>query len=142
MAAAAGNKYNAKYSEEDIDLLCIELLDFAENHKSIHFAKFCRMKGFYKSWLLKMCDHHPKLKEAYDEAKELMAAKIGDLCFYDKESGVNANFGKDNLFRYDNEWVAHIKWRAEIQKEQPAKEENKSAFNQWKEEQKSDQSPQ
>jgi len=123
MAAKKNNKYAAKYSEADIDNLCEELMDFAENHKSIFFVKFCRMKGFRKQWLGQMCDHHPKLKEAYAEAKELMAAKIGDLCLYDKESGVNANFGKDNLFRYDKEWKEHMKWKAEIAKNNEAVKE-------------------
>lgn len=142
MAAAKGNNYtlkrkvNPQHTEKQIETLCEELLDYAENNKSIFFVGFCRKKGFYKSWLLRLCDHHPKLKSAYDEAKELMAEKVGNLCFYDKESGVNASFGKDNLFRYDKEWVAHMKWKAEISKEQPRQEENKCAFNDWKNEQK------
>lgn len=142
MAAAKGNNYSAlrknrpTYTNKQIDELCDELIDFAENAKSIYFIKFCRKKGFSRQWLLNLSEHHPNLKEAYEIAKELMAAKVGDLCFYDKESGVNANFGKDNLFRYDKEWVAHMKWKAEISKEQPVKEENKSAFNAWLEAQK------
>jgi len=135
MAAAKGNDYtlqrkvNPQYTQEQIEKLCEELLDYAENNKSIFFVGFCRKKGFYKSWLLRLCDHHPKLKEAYEEAKELMAEKVGNLCFHDKESGVNANFGKDNLFRYDAEWVAHMKWKAEIAREQPPKDESKAAIN-------------
>ena len=131
-------KYHPQYTKEQVKHLCEELLEFAEQDKSIFFVTFCRRKGFYKSWLLKMCDHHPELKEAYEEAKELMAKKVGDLCFYDKESGVNANFGKDNLFRYDKEWVEHMKWKAEISKEQSQKEENKCSFNEWKQQQKAE----
>jgi len=142
MAAAKGNNYSAlrknnkTYTDDEIDVLCEELLDFAENHKSIFFVKFCRMKGFSRQWLLNLCEHHSKLKETYSMARELMASKVGDLCFYDKESGVNANFGKDNLFRYDDEWVAHLKWKADIQKEQPREAENKCAFNEWSQKQK------
>jgi len=136
MAAAKGNNYclkrkvNPQHTPEQIAIICEELLDYAENDKSIFFVGFCRKKGFYKSWLLRLCDHHPELKAAYDEAKELMSQKIGNLCFYDKESGVNANFGKDNLFRYDKEWVAHMKWKADIQKEQPREPQTQGIFNQ------------
>jgi hypothetical protein len=144
MVAAKGNNYalnrkwRPQYTEKQIEDICEELLDFAENDKSIFFVKFCRRKGFTKQWLLKMCDHHPLLALTYEFAKELMSAKIGDLCFNDKESGVNANFGKDNLFRYDKEWIAHMKWKADITKEPLMKEENKGLFNEWKEKQKND----
>lgn len=133
MAAHKGNNYVLKrkwhpqYTEKQIDKLCEELIDFAENHKSIHFAKFCRKKKFTRQWLLETCKTHPELAHAYAEAKELMAAKILDLCFYDKESGVNANFGKDNLFRYDNDWNEHDKWKAEIAKEPVSEDKSKSA---------------
>lgn len=133
MAAKKGNNYtlkrkvNPQRTEADIDKLCEELLDFAENNRSIHFAKFCRKKGFSKQWLLETCSRHPKLAAAYDEAKELMAAKVIDLSFYDKESGVNANFGEKNLFRYDKEWKEHLKWKASLSREQ--KDDSQLSFS-------------
>jgi len=136
MAAAKGNKYNAKYTDKDIERIGAELIDFAEHHKSIHFARFCRRYKKSRQWLLDLSKNYSKFAEYHEIARELMSAKISDLCFYDKESGVNANFGKDNLFRYDKEWVAHMKWKAEIAKEQIKEPENQSAFNEWKQEQK------
>jgi hypothetical protein len=139
MAAAKGNKYtekrkvNPQYTEAQIAKLCEELLDYAENDKSIFFASFCRRKGHGRPWLAKLCDHHPKLKEAYAEAKALMAEKVGNLSFYDKT--VNAYVGMKYLGVYDSEYRDYQKWLAEISKEQPMREQAKGLFNEWKEDQ-------
>ena len=113
MAAAKGNKYAMKFTPDVLEKLGDELIDFAENNKSIHFAKFCRKYKKTRQWLLDICKLHPEFKESYQLARELMSAKISDLSFYDKESGVNATFGKENLFRYDDEWLAHQEKKAQ-----------------------------
>ena len=136
IAAHKGNSYALKYTDDVLEALGEELMEFAEKDRSIHFARFCRKHKRSKQWLLDLSDYHPKFAEYYQIARELMSAKITDLSFYDKESGVNSGFGRDNLFRYDDDWVAHMKWKAEISKESPKEPENQCAFNSWKESQK------
>jgi len=117
MAAKKGNDYALIYTDEVLDKLGEELIDFAENDKSIHFARFCRKYKKSRKWLLEIARCHPKFAEYHQIARELMASKITDLCFYDKESGVNASFGEKNLFRYDDDWNANREWQASLQKQ-------------------------
>jgi hypothetical protein len=138
MPAAPNNQYHKVWTDEELDKLGEELIRFAEFDRSIHWARFCRTHKKSRQWLLDLSKHYPKFNEYYQIARELMSAKISDLCFYDKESGVNSNFGRDNLFRYDDEWVEHIKWKAEIQKDVQGKDNNKCIFNEALKELKAD----
>lgn len=129
MAAAKDNSYALKYTPEVLEKLGEELMDFAENDKSIHFARFCRRHKRSKQWLLDLSRYHPEFAEYYQIARELMSAKITDLSFYDKESGVNASFGEKNLFRYDDDWNNNMKWKEEIKQKQLTKEEAELIIN-------------
>jgi len=129
MPAAPNNQYAKKWTDEELDKLGNELINFAEKDRSIHFARFCRKYKHSKQWLLDLSHAYPKFAKYYQIAREAMSAKISDLCLYDKESGVNSGFGERNLFRYDDEWVEHIKWKAEIQKDTQSKENNRCIFN-------------
>ena len=132
MTAKKENRYAAKYDKGEMDKICEELLDWAENSRSIHFSNFCR-KALKKSrkWLYATAVHYPKLQETIEEAKELLAAKLVDACWHSSESGVNAAFGVQYLPIYDSEFKDLIKWKAEINKEQPTKDINREGFNEW-----------
>lgn len=141
--AMKGNSYASKYLSNDNDTgmtmeeICDALVDFAENSPSIYFSTFCRqVLKKSKTWLEKTSEHYPELKAAIEQARDIMAQKIGDSCFRDKESGVNATFGEKYLAIYDKDYKAFLKWKAEISKEQPVRDEAKAAFLQWEEEQK------
>ena len=127
MAAEKDNKYALKNTPERLKEIGEDLIDFAENDRSIHFARFCRKYKRTRQWLLDLCKQHPEFKDYYQLAKELMSAKITDLSFYDRESQVNAGFGRDNLFRYDDEWVAHMEWKAKLS--QQTSEQIKTTFS-------------
>ena len=96
------NQFARKHSDKEIDAFIKELLDYALNAKSIHFAPFLYNKGLSKSWLLETEQHYPKLKQAHLEAKQLISSKIVNLSFYDKQ--VNAYAGLQYLGVYDKEY--------------------------------------
>lgn len=118
MAAAKGNKYACKYTDKDMQEICDKLLDWAENSKSIHLANFTRkVMGKSKQWLDATAEHYPQLAEAKEEAMDLIAAKMVDACYRDKESGVNATFGEKYLPVYDKEYKALLEWKALLAKQ-------------------------
>ncbi len=132
MSAPEGNNYASQFkTEKEIDRFVEELLSWAHDSRSIHLSKFCRLKKHSRQWLYEVAQHYPKIKDAIEEAKDLLAAKIVDSCFYDKDSGCNASFGEKYLPLYDVEYKALLKWKAEIQKEIAQKEENLSAIKQY-----------
>ena len=113
MSAEKINKYACKYSEEDIKNLSVNLLDYAENAKSIHLAPWCHKQGFSRSWLLETIEHYSVLKEAYEQAKELIAAKIVNTSFYNQG---NDTVGMQYLPVYDSEFKELLRWKEEIKK--------------------------
>ena len=115
-----------------MDEIIESLLDYAENAKSIHLAPWLRKNGKSKAWLSKTAAHYPKLKEAIEEAKYLLSGKIVNSSFYGEG---NATVGMTYLPVYDKDFRDLLKWKAEIAKELPAKEEAKGAFNSWKDNQ-------
>lgn len=133
MAAEPGNKYAEVWTDEELSKLIEDLLDYAENAKSIHLAPWCRKHGFSQSWLHLTKKRHPILNEAVEKARELLSAKIVNSSFYGEG---NAVVGMAYLPVYDDEFRELLKWKAEIQKELPQKEQNKCSFNEWKEQQK------
>jgi len=108
-------------------------LDYAENSKSIHLAPWCRKKKKSMSWLNELTKTHVEMKAAHKHAKELLSAKVLNSSFYGEG---NATVGMTYLPVYDEDFKALLKWKAEIQKEQPKEPENKCAFNDWKNKQK------
>ena len=136
MGAHKNNKYAQKYSEDDMKIICDSLVDYAANAKSIHLAPWCYKQGHSKSWLSETARHYPQLAEALVTAKELLAAKIVNLSFYDKS--VNAYAGIQYLPIYDSDYKDLLKWKAEISKEQIKPPENKCIFNKTMDEAKKD----
>ena len=130
MAAHKNNRYAAKYDKGEMEKICESLLDWAENSRSIHFANFSR-KVIKKStkWLLATAEHYPQLREAIDEAKEIISGKLVDSCVYVDDPKFNPTAAQNFLPLYSKEWKEHLKWKAEISKEQPTKEEHKAIFN-------------
>ena len=64
MVAAKGNNYvmkrkrNPQRTDEQVDKLCAELLDYAKNARSIHLAPFCYERGYSLSWLSKYAERN------------------------------------------------------------------------------------
>lgn len=133
MPAEKGNTYAQKYTDEDIHKLGKLLIEFVEDPETVHFAEFCRKYKKPISWLAMMSTRRPLFKEYYELANNLMTAKYVKACITNKW---NATFGEKYLPIYDKQYKDLLKWKAEIQKETIHKEENKCAFNEWKEQQK------
>lgn len=113
MAAAKGNRYAAKYSDKEMQAICHKLIEWAANSKELHFASFAfKELKKSKSWLLMTAEHYPQLKEAIEEAKELLAAKMVNLSFYNKQ--VNAYTGLAYLPVYDKDYKAMLEWKAKL----------------------------
>lgn len=136
MAAEKNNKYSQKYTDKDIDALCESILNFAEKARSAHFATWTRSQGKVPSWLHDMIERYPKLAKAYEDAKGLMSCKLLNSSIYCDDKNFNSTHAMYYLPVYDKNLRDYLKWRAEISKEQPVKEENKGAFNSWAQEQK------
>ncbi len=128
MAAEKNNRYAAKY-DDTVDELVEDLLDWAENAKDIHFSGWTRKHKKTRPWLHELAKSYPQIAEAKEEAAELLARKILNTSFY---GGGNANVGMQYLPVYDKDFRDLLKWKAEIAKEQPVKEDSKGVFNEWK----------
>lgn len=111
------NKFAQKYTEQEIERIGQELIYFAQHNRAIHFIRFTIKYHKSRQWLCDMSKHYPKFAEYYQIARELMASKISDLCLYDKESGVNATFGQNNLYKYDDDLTDFIEWKASLKEE-------------------------
>ena len=136
MAAAKGNKYCQKWTPKLIDELCNDIQDYAENTRNAHFAAWARAKKKSPSWIIRMAEDYPQFAQAYEDAKTIMAAKLVNGSIYNDDPKFNPVQAMAYMPVYNKEYRDFLKWKAEIAKEQPVKEENKSAFNQWKDEQK------
>ncbi len=126
MPAEIDNKYACKYDDIEIEKLCSDLLDWAENAKDIHICGWTRKQKKTKSWLNWLSDHYPKFKEAKDEAMRLLGRKLLNASFYG--SG-NATVGMGYLPVYDEEFRELLKWKAEISKDITYREQNRCIFN-------------
>ena len=130
MVAAKGNNYtlkrkkNPQHTEEQIELLIKDLLDWAENAKDIHITGWTRKQKKTRPWLNELAERHPKMKEAYQEAMALLGRKVLNSSFYGEG---NATVGMQYLPIYDSDFKELLKWKAEIQKEQVSEEKSKSA---------------
>ena len=134
MPAPANNKYHLVWNDEELDTLCNDFLDWAENEKDIHLAGFARRHKYVPSWVNRMAERHPKFAETLQEVQELLSRKIVNTSFYDKTA--NAYAGLRYLWQYDRKYREFLEWEAMISKEQPIKEENRGAFNDWLKQQK------
>jgi len=118
MAAAVGNKYASKYTDEEIDSLCKELIEWAQTSKSIHLSRFAydRFKRSHK-YLYDISRSYPKFKEALEEAKTLIGMKIADTCWIVGDSGANPVFGEKYLAIYNQDYRDMLEWKAQLAKD-------------------------
>lgn len=140
MAAAPNNKYSQKWTPELIEELCNELLDFALEDRTVHFVEFARRKKKMQCWINAMAEDYPEFAEAYRTAKELLASKLVKSSIYGDPNNPNFNGTHAMTWKsvYSKTFQDYEKWKAEISRDQPKEAQNQCAFNQWKEEQKSD----
>lgn len=120
MAAHKGNKYACKYTEKQMKKLCDELRTWAYSSNAIHLTTFAYEKlKRTKPYLYMLAEHYPEMKEALEDARQILAQKIVNSCYNsnDKESVVNASFGEKYLPIYDEEYKALLEWKALIGKE-------------------------
>jgi hypothetical protein len=123
MAAAKGNDYTLKrkwrpqYTQAQLEILAEELLDHAQNSKSIHLASWCRAKGFGITWLCELAKTHEIIATAYVQAKELLSEKVLNASFF---GGANATVGLAYLPVYDLEYKSMLKWKSALPAEAQA----------------------
>jgi len=120
MAAKKGNDYtlkrkvNPQHTKEQLKAIAEDLLDYAENAKSIHLAPWCRRQKKSKAWLNNLALTHPEIKQAHMEAKDLLAAKVLNSSFYGEG---NATVGMAYLPVYDKDFRDLLEWKAGLQKQ-------------------------
>jgi hypothetical protein len=134
MAAAIGNKYAVKYDDNEIEQLCNSLLNFAEQERQAHFATWARRQKKSSQWLYEMANNYPKFAEAMDTARALMSAKLLTSSVYKDDPNFQPQYAMQYLPIYDKQFQEHLKWKADINREQP-KEDSKSGVNQYLEQQ-------
>jgi hypothetical protein len=132
MAAELGNRYAAKYDNGEMEKIIIDLLDYAQNAKSIHLAPWCYKHGYSRKWLYEIAKTYPKFDEALTEARHLLSAKILDTSFYGEG---NATVGMAYLPVYDEDFVKWLEKKAEMNKISQPQAQNQGAFNEWKKQQ-------
>jgi hypothetical protein len=119
MVAAKGNDYtlkrkvNPQYTQEQLQAIADDLLDYAEKAKSIHLAPWCRKQKKSLSWLNELAKDHEVIKDAHKQAKELLGAKVVNSSFYGEG---NATVGLKYLPIYDKDFKNLLEWQAKIAK--------------------------
>jgi hypothetical protein len=136
MAAAKGNNYAQKYTPQMIKELCDSLLDFAENERCAHFARWARKQKKSSQWMYMLAEDYPEFEAAMEQARELMSCKLVTSSIYKDDPNFQPQYAMMYVGVYDKQFREHLKWKAEITKEQPQKEESKSAINEYIEQQK------
>jgi len=117
MAAHKDNDYTLKrkkypqYTEQQLKEIADDLLDYAENAKSIHLAPWCRKRRRSTSWLNKLAEKHQIIADAHKQAKVLLGAKVLNSSFYGEG---NATVGMSYLPLYDLDYKALLKYKEEI----------------------------
>lgn len=124
----------ARTPQNVIDKIIEKLLNWAEKGPGIYIASHV-YKEYKKpkSYLYDLGKTHPEVKEALDLARELIASRISYHCF---EGDKNSSFGEKILPMYCKDYKELLKWKAEIQKEQPSKDHAVGAFKAWLDSQK------
>lgn len=118
MPAAKGNDYslkrkvNPQHTKEQIAEICEKLLTWAYESDGIFFASFT-YENYKKTgaWLHQLAEHHPEVKEAFEAAHELIAAKIGKHCFIGDRNSV---FGEKILPIYSKVYKEETERKARI----------------------------
>jgi hypothetical protein len=136
MAAAPNNKYSQIYTPEMIEELSNDIQEYAANTRNAHFAAWARGKGKSPSWIMRMSEDYPQFAQAYEDAKIIMSAKLVNGSIYNDDPKFNPTQAMAYMPVYNREFRDFLKWKAEIAREQPSKEEAKAAINEYVEQQK------
>jgi hypothetical protein len=131
MPPQKGSKYRERYTEEEIEDLCSDLVDWAKTTTSIHLASYTyeRFRSG-RSYLYDLSATWPQVKKALGHAKEMIAERMSNACYRSTESGVNAVFGEKYLPIYDSEYKELLEWKAKIAHEQQRTDTNKGIVEQ------------
>lgn len=121
MGAAKNNNYNLKrkvrpqYTEEELDELCEGLVDWAYNSDDIFITSFTYEKCGKKtqSWIYNLASRHKKVKQALEDAREALCAKLGKHCYIGDR---NSSFGEKMLSMHSKEYRDHQKHIASLSK--------------------------
>lgn len=130
MAAPKGHRYQAKYDEKEIKKLCDSILIFAEKERSAHFATWARKQKKTPSWINGLAKNYPVFKQAYEDAKELMASKLLNSSIYQDDEKFNATHAMTYLPVYDKNFREYLEWKAKLT--QQSSESIKTTFAEMK----------
>ena len=122
IAAAKGNTYtmnrkiNPQYTDEQIDDIIEKLYHWAYEEDGLYIASFT-WEHYKKTngWLNNLADHHPEIKEALVEVKQLLAAKVAKHSWIGDR---NSTFGEKLLPMYSKEYKELKEWQANLNKTQ------------------------
>ena len=111
-------KKNPTYTDEEIQKIIKDLLDWAHKGEGISIAGY--VYGKYKrdkSFLYDLSNSHPEMEEALETTLKLISAKISNHSF---DGTKNATFGEKILPMYCKEYKALKEWQANLAKVDPS----------------------
>lgn len=115
MAAEKGNRYAAKYSEEDINKICEDVINWAYTSPKIYISSYLfENYGKSKTWLHDLAKTYPQVVDALKIVKELIADKISNHCW---EGDKNSVFGEKILPMYCDDYKKFLEWKSDLAKE-------------------------
>jgi hypothetical protein len=133
MAAEKGNNYssvrktNPTYTDEQIDQICDELLEWANDSDGLYLSSFIYEK--YKrsdSWIYELSKHHKQLEEVLSMVKKLTAGKVVRHSWIGDR---NSTFGEKILPMFCSEYKALLEWKEMIKKKELSEEEAQLIVN-------------
>jgi hypothetical protein len=90
--------YHDAYTEEDIEKIGKELIDYIENHTNLwHLSSFTETKKQTPSWLYSIARRHPQLRAYIERAKKIIGNRMLQAAF---EKSTNSWIIKTFVPRY------------------------------------------
>ena len=122
MATAKGNDYNLKrlvnpqHTPDSIHALSEEIKEWAANSRKAHFASWAWEKKRGKSWINELARDYPEFAKAYEDAKDIMAAKLVNSSIYHDDVNFKGEYAMQYMPVYNSEFREYLKWKSQNDK--------------------------
>jgi hypothetical protein len=99
-------------TEEQVNKLCKDIIEWAQREDSFHLAGFALSQGKTRTWIYETAEVYSNFSDALKEAREILAMRYVSGMMVNK---YNSTFGEKYLPIYDKDYKELLKWKASLQ---------------------------